>query len=108
MKIYYVDNISNSHQKLVDNFNQNNKGEIEVVPIDIPFYKFSTNERKELLIRALRGKSERLDIFAADIIWVSRFAKWTENLDNYFSQEEKSRLTERALATGEVNNDGLA
>ena len=103
VKIYYVDNISKSHQKLVDNFNQYNKGYIEVIPIDIPFYKFSTNERKELLIRALRSKSERLDIFSADLIWVSRFAKWTENLDNYFSNDEKSRLTEIGLATGQIN-----
>ena len=108
VKIYYVDNISSSHQKIIDNFNQLHFGKIEVVPIDIPFHKFSTNERKELLIRALRSKSERLDIFAADIIWVSRFAKWAENLDKYFTQEEKELLTKVALETGEVNNSFLA
>lgn len=108
VKIYYVDNISPSHQKVIDNFNQLNLGKIRVVPIDIPFYKFSTNERKELLIRALRSKSERLDIFAADIIWVSRFAKWAENLDKYFTQEEKDLLTTNALQTGIVNNNLVA
>lgn len=108
IKIYYVDNISITHQKIIDNFNRYNKGEIEVVPIDIPFFKFSTNERKELLIRALRGKSERLDIFAVDIIWVSRFAKWTENLDKYFSNEEKTRLTPMAISTGLIDNNFLA
>jgi ABC-type glycerol-3-phosphate transport system substrate-binding protein len=108
VKVYYVDNISSTHQKIIDNFNNYNKGKIEVIPIDIPFYKFSTNERKELLIRALRGKSERLDVFAADLIWVSRFAKWTENLDKYFSSEEKSRLTPIALSTGVIDNKFLA
>ncbi len=108
VKIYYVDNISASHQKIIDNFNQTNNGQIEVIPIDIPFYKFSTNERKELLIRALRSKSEQVDIFAADIIWVSRFAKWSENLDKYFTASEKDRLTKYAKLTGHVDNHFLA
>lgn len=108
VKVYYVDNISASHQKIIDNFNKMNYGKIEVIPIDIPFYKFSTNERKELLMRALRSNSERVDIFAADIIWVSRFAKWAENLDKYFSSSEKARLLEFAKLTGHVNNNFLA
>ncbi|MBU0475106.1 MAG: extracellular solute-binding protein [Bacteroidetes bacterium] len=107
-KIYYVDNISKTHQKIIDNFNKINEGKIEVIPIDIPFFKFSTNERKELLIRALRGKSERLDIFSADLIWVSRFAKWTENLDKYFTNEEKNKLTPMAISTGLIDNKFLA
>ena len=107
-KVYYVDNISKTHQKIIDSFNKKYKGKIEVVPIDIPFFKFSTNKRKELLIRALRGKSEKLDVFAADLIWVSRFAKWTENLDKYFSKEEKEKLSKIALSTGTINNQFLA
>ena len=108
VQVYYVDNISDSHQIIIDKFNKLNSGKIEVIPIDIPFYKFSTNERKELLMRALRSKSERVDIFSADIIWISRFAKWAENLDKYFSSSEKARLTEYAKATGHVNNNFLA
>ncbi len=108
VKIYYVDNISPTHQKILDKFNADNKGKIEVIPLDIPFYKFSTNERKELLIRALRSKSERIDIFAVDIIWVSRFEKWSENLDQYFSDHEKSRLLEEAKSIGNVDNMFLA
>jgi len=108
VKVYYVDNISASHQKIIDNFNKLNSGKIEVIPIDIPFYKFSTNERKELLMRALRSKSERVDIFSADIIWISRFAKWAENLDKYFSSSEKDKLTQYAKETGHVNNNFLA
>ncbi len=108
VKVYYVDNISTAHQKIIDNFNKKNLGKIEVVPIDIPFYKFSTNERKELLIRALRSKSERVDIFAADIIWVSRFARWAENLDKYFTNNEKKELIDCASSTGHVDNNFLA
>jgi multiple sugar transport system substrate-binding protein len=32
-----------------------------------PFQKFSTNERKELLTRSLRSKSDRIDIFSVDL-----------------------------------------
>ena len=108
VKVYYVDNISQSHQKIIDKFNLLHQGKIEVVPIDIPFHKFSTNERKELLIGALRSNSERVDIFAADIIWISRFARWAENLDKYFSEDEKNALTSCAKITGHVNDNFLA
>ncbi len=63
----------------------------------MPFSKFSTNERKELLARSLRSKSEKLDIFAVDLIWVPRFAKWSEPLDSYFSVDEKRRLLPDAM-----------
>jgi multiple sugar transport system substrate-binding protein len=33
-------------------FNSRNKGRIEVVPVNLPFEKFTTNERKELLARS--------------------------------------------------------
>ena len=75
-KIYYVDAITPAHQKIIDLFNQKYKGQIQVVAINTPFEKFSTNERKELLARYLRSKSDRIDVFAVDQIWVPRFAKW--------------------------------
>ena len=108
VKIYYVDNISEAHQHIIDLFNKEYSSKIEVVPIDIPFYKFSTNERKELLMRSLRSESERIDIFAADIIWINRFAKWAEPLDKYFTLQEKNRLTQKALYTATLNNKLLA
>jgi multiple sugar transport system substrate-binding protein len=97
VKLYYADNISPSHQFAIDEFNRLHMGKIEVIPVNLPFSKFSTNERKELLTRSLRSKSEKLDIFAVDLIWVPRFAKWSEPLDSYFSMDEKQRLLKDAL-----------
>jgi multiple sugar transport system substrate-binding protein len=97
VKLYYADNISPSHQFAIDEFNRLHLGKIEVIPVNLPFSKFSTNERKELLTRSLRSKSEKLDIFAVDLIWVPRFAKWCEPLDSYFSADEKRRLLRDAM-----------
>ena len=97
VKLYYADNISPSHQLAIDEFNRLHRGRIEVIPVNLPFSKFSTNERKELLARSLRSKSEKLDIFAVDLIWVPRFAKWSEPLDAHFTTEEKRRLLPDAM-----------
>jgi multiple sugar transport system substrate-binding protein len=97
VKLYYADNISPSHQFAINEFNRLHLGKIEVIPVNLPFSKFSTNERKELLTRSLRSKSEKLDIFGVDLIWVPRFAKWCEPLDSYFSADEKRRLLPDAL-----------
>lgn len=108
VQIYYVDNISETHQKIIDDFNELHKNKIEVVPIDIPFYKFSTNERKELLMRALRSNSEKIDVFAADLVWIKRFAKWAEPLDRYFSDEELMDITPYALNTCYIEGELVA
>lgn len=107
-KIYYADNISPTHKLLIDKFNQIHAGKIEVVPINLPFEKFSTNERKELLIRYLRSKSDRIDIFSVDQIWIPRFTKWTETLNRYFMQSEKELLVEQALKSCYYNGDLVA
>lgn len=96
-KIYFADNISNAHRMIIDKFNAEYAGKIEVVAVNLPFEKFSTNERKELLARSLRGKNERLDIFSVDIIWVSRFARWAQNLNTYFPITEREKLMPEAL-----------
>lgn len=80
-RIYFADNISIAHEALIKRFNETYRGEIEVIPVNLPFSKFSTNERKELLARSLRSKSDLIDVFAVDLIWVPRFAKWCEPLD---------------------------
>ncbi|PKL82452.1 MAG: hypothetical protein CVV24_10045 [Ignavibacteriae bacterium HGW-Ignavibacteriae-3] len=98
-RIYFVDNISESHKLAIDSFNKLNKGRIEVVPIDLPFEKFSTNERKELLIRYLRSGSDKIDLFSVDQIWVPRFAKWTEPLGKYFTDSQKKQILDEAMAT---------
>ncbi|MEL6823466.1 MAG: extracellular solute-binding protein, partial [Calditrichota bacterium] len=72
-------------------------GKIELVAVSLPFEKFSTNERKELPARSLRGKNERLDIFSVDIIWVSRFARWAQNLNTFFPTTEREKLMPEAL-----------
>ncbi len=107
-KIYYVDNISSAHQKLINIFNGKNKNKIEVVPINVPFDKFSTNERKELLIRYLRSKNDRIDLFAVDQIWVPRFARWSEPLGKYFPTSEREKLLSYALETCVYNENLMA
>lgn len=82
--IYYADNISPVMRKIVDRFNKENRGRIRVETIDLPFEKFSTNERKELLARYLRSKSNRIDVFSVDIIWVPRFSRWAKPLNLLF------------------------
>ncbi|MCX7798109.1 MAG: extracellular solute-binding protein [Melioribacter sp.] len=96
-KIYYADNISASHKYAIEKFNELHKGKIEVVPIDLSFEKFQTNERKELLMRYLRSRSDRLDIFSIDQIWVPRFAKFVEPLNNYFTITERENIIPNAL-----------
>jgi len=91
-RIYYVDHISNAHRIIIKKFNEKYKGQIEVEPINLPFDKFSTNERKELLARFLRSKSDRIDILAVDQIWVPRFARWGIPLDKYVDKEQRSNL----------------
>lgn len=96
-QIYFVDNISEAHQRLIERFNRQYRGRIEVVPVNLPFTKFSTNERKELLARSLRSKGDRIDVFAVDLIWVPRFARWAQPLDIYFSAQERARMLDDAM-----------
>ena len=103
-KVYYVDNISSAHQKIIDSFNQKYAGDIEIVPINLPFSKFSTNERKELLARALRSKSNQIDLFTVDVIWVPRFARWCQPLDNYFTINERNQLIDHVLTSCYYND----
>ncbi len=97
VRVYYADNISPAHQRIIDLFNEQHKGRIEVVPVDLPFAKFSTNERKELLARSLRNKSDRLDVFAVDLIWVPRFSRWAEQLDSYVGPSDRSMILGQAM-----------
>lgn len=105
-KVYFADNITNAHIELIKIFNQKYKGKIEVIPVDIPTVKFTTNKRKELITRTLRSRNSRIDIFAVDQIWVPRFAKWAEPLSGYFSKKELDQLLPQALSTC-VFNDSL-
>ncbi len=105
IKLYFADNISTAHIKTIDRFNQKYEGRIKVVPVNLPFEKFSTNERKELLARSLRSKSDKLDIFAVDHIWVRRFARWTRNLNNELTHDEIGRFTPASLEPCKVDGN---
>lgn len=96
-KVYFADNISAAHRRMIKRFNEEHLGAIEVVPVNLPFDKFSTNERKELLARSLRDKSDRIDVFAVDQIWVPRFSKWSAPLGSYFSGTERENILTYAL-----------
>jgi multiple sugar transport system substrate-binding protein len=104
IKLYYVDNISIAHQKIIDNFNHRYKGKIEVIPVNLPFEKFSTNERKELLARSLRSRNRRIDIFSVDVIWLKRFSKWSESLELYFPQPNRNIFIDEAIYSCYHNN----
>ncbi len=99
VQIHFAENISDSHRKVIDKFNEKYKGKIKIIPINLPFEKFSTNERKELLARTLRSKSSRLDVFTVDQIWVPRFAKWAARLDQYFIGTAREAIVPYALNT---------
>jgi multiple sugar transport system substrate-binding protein len=96
VRVYYADAISQGHQRVIDCFNAMHKGRIEVVPVSLPFAKFSTNERKELIARSLRNKSDRLDIFTVDHIWVPRFSRWCEPIDSNIDSAERAHILPQA------------
>ena len=97
--LHYADNISLAHEKIIKEFNETYEGIIEVKAVNLPFYKFSTNDRKELLTRSLRSKNERLDLFAVDLIWVERFAKWAEPLNMHIGDNLMRRFWPHAIKT---------
>lgn len=107
-EIYFADRITAAHRELIDQYNKMHKGKIKVIPIDFPNFDFSTNERKEVLARSLRGTGDGIDIFAIDIIWLQRFAKWGEPLDKYFTEEEKNRILPLALESCYSNGELVA
>lgn len=108
VEIHYADAITKTHLDLINKFNEKYSGRIKVVPIDLPFTKFSTNERKELLARSLRSKSEKIDIFAVDIVWGFRFAKWAEDLTPYFGDEYLNKIIDPIFPTCYFNNSLFA
>jgi multiple sugar transport system substrate-binding protein len=108
VEIYFADRITAAHKKLIEIYNERNKGKVRVIPIDFPNFDFSTNERKEVLARSLRGTGDGIDLFAVDIIWVQRFAKWGESLDKYLTEEEKKRLLPLAVESCYFNGELVA
>lgn len=97
-EIFFADRITGAHRMLIDRYNQLHAGKIHVVPIDFPNMDFSTNERKEVLARSLRGEGDGIDLLAVDVVWVQRFAKWCEPLSSHFSQQELARILDGPLS----------
>jgi len=104
--VYLVGDISYAHQQVINEFNNKYKGQIKVIPIDLSFKEFTTNDRKELIARALRSKSDKFDLFAVDQIWVKRFAKWAENLNKYIPNDELKKIVPEPLNSC-YSNDSL-
>jgi multiple sugar transport system substrate-binding protein len=105
-KVYYVDNISDAHLKIIQKFNQQYKNTIEVIPVNLPFNNFTTNDRKEILTRSLRSRSGGIDVFAVDLIWIPRFAKWGYTMDKSFSEGMLGSVNNMALQAC-YHNDSL-
>ena len=103
-RVYFADNIGSGHKEIIRQFNELHAGKIEVIPIDLPFTKFNTNQRKELIARNLRSRSSRIDVFSVDLIWVHRFTKWAEPLAPYFSPQSLADMLPQALQTCYVDN----
>ncbi len=98
-EIYFADRITEAYRILIDRYNREHAGKVKVVPIDFPNPDFSTNERKEILARSLRGEGDGIDLLSVDLIWSERFARWCEPLGQFFSKEELNRLVPEALSS---------
>jgi multiple sugar transport system substrate-binding protein len=98
-EIHFADRMTEAHRILIDKYNAEHAGSIKVVPIDFPNPDFSTDTRKEVFARSLRGEDDAIDLLAVDVVWVHRFAKWCEPFGKYFSESERSRITPTALRT---------
>ena len=103
-RVYFADNIGVGQAEIIRQFNELHRGEVEVIGIDLPFSKFNTNQRKELIARNLRSRSSRIDIFSVDLIWVPRFTKWAEPLAPYFAPQFLKKLVPQALQTCYVDD----
>jgi multiple sugar transport system substrate-binding protein len=103
-RVYFADNIGVGHAEIIRKFNEIHEGEIEVIAIDLPFSKFNTNQRKELIARNLRSRSSRIDVFSVDLIWVPRFTKWAEPLAPYFAPQLLKKMVPQPLQTCYVND----
>ncbi|MGE5314422.1 MAG: extracellular solute-binding protein [Acidobacteriota bacterium] len=98
-ELYFADRITEAHRLLIDKYNRLHAGAVKVIPTDFANEDFNTDERKEILARSLRGEGDGIDVFAVDVIWVPRFAKWAEPLGAYFSDAQLSKITTLAMQT---------
>jgi multiple sugar transport system substrate-binding protein len=95
--IYLAGHISAAQKIAIENFNKKQNGKIKVKTVEISFQKFSSDEHKELFARFLRSESDKIDILLIDQVWVPRFAKWSEPLENYFNYSERQNIIIQGL-----------
>jgi len=95
--IHYIDNITSAQSKLIEIFNEEYKGKIKVELINLPLQKFSSHERKQLLTKYLRNRSDQIDLFSVDQVWISRFKNWAQPIDKYITSAEKDQIEQNAL-----------
>jgi len=107
-EIYFADRITDAHRTLIERYNRLHAGRIRVIPVDFPNLDFSTNERKEILARSLRGAEDGIDLIAVDIVWVKRFARWCEPLGKYFTARELERIIPDALYSCQGDSELVA
>ncbi len=107
-EFYFADRMTEAHRILIDQYNKLHEGKVKVIPIDFPNQDFSSDTRKEILARSLRGEDDGIDLLAVDVIWVQRFAKWCEPLGKYFTDEERRRIAPTALGSCYLEGDLLA
>lgn len=108
VELFYADHISAAHTKVIEAFNKEYAGKIKVIPVDISFSKFTTNERKQLFIRYLRSESARIDLFSIDQIWIPRFSKWCTPLDSLLAVEKNKQIIPVALQAATYNGKLIA
>jgi len=96
-EVHFADRLTEAHRVLIDEYNRRHEGHVKIIPIDFPNEDFTTNERKEILARFLRGEGDGIDVFAVDVVWVQRFERWSEPLDQYFTKEELAGISEEGL-----------
>lgn len=95
----YIDNVTDIQKELIKKFNAEYSGKIKIELINLPLGKFSSHERKQLLTKYLRNKSDQVDVFSVDQVWIPRFYNWAETLDKYFTKAEKEEIEESAYKT---------
>lgn len=107
-EIFFADRITEAHRILIEKYNTLHAGKVKVIPIDFPNFDFSTNERKEILTRTLRGQGDGIDLLAVDVVWVQRFARWCEPLGKYFTREELKDILAEPLSSCYSDGDLVA
>lgn len=85
-------------QKQIDRFNQQHRGEIEVVLRQAPA---DTSQYFEMLRTGFQAGEARADIISGDVIWPAQFAArgWISDLSDRFSTDLQNRHLPGAIAS---------